>query len=143
MIYKYYDFIVIGAGSAGAVVANRLSEQPDWNVLLLEAGGDETETSDVPALAAYLQLSELDWQYKTEPQPTACLAFNDKRYKNETKQQINQLDRLLLLTTYYVTHLNRSSFILKSLDNRFLQKNFQSVNSRPCPNVCTYNWVDV
>jgi glucose dehydrogenase (acceptor) len=36
----------------------------------------------VPALAAYLQLSELDWQYKTEPQPTACLAFNDKRYKN-------------------------------------------------------------
>ena len=80
VIYKYYDFIVIGAGSAGAVVANRLSEQPDWNVLLLEAGGDETETSDVPALAAYLQLSELDWQYKTEPQPTACLAFNDKRY---------------------------------------------------------------
>ncbi|XP_057381659.1 glucose dehydrogenase [FAD, quinone]-like [Daphnia carinata] len=79
VIYKYYDFIVIGAGSAGAVVANRLSEQPDWNVLLLEAGGDETETSDVPALAAYLQLSELDWQYKTEPQPTACLAFNDKR----------------------------------------------------------------
>lgn len=138
MIYKYYDFIVIGAGSAGAVVANRLSEQPDWNVLLLEAGGDETETSDVPALAAYLQLSELDWQYKTEPQPTACLAFNDKRYKNETKQQqINQLDILLLLTTDYVTHLNRSSFILKSLDNRFLQKNFQSVNSRPCPNVCT------
>ncbi|KAK4014962.1 glucose dehydrogenase [FAD, quinone] [Daphnia magna] len=79
VIYKYYDFIVIGAGSAGAVVANRLSEQSDWNVLLLEAGGDETETSDVPALAAYLQLSELDWQYKTEPQPTACLAFNDKR----------------------------------------------------------------
>ena len=80
MIYKYYDFIVIGGGSAGAVVANRLSEIPDWNVLLLEAGGDETETSDVPALAAYLQLSELDWQYKTEPQPSACLAFNDRRY---------------------------------------------------------------
>ena len=80
MIYKYYDFIVIGGGSAGAVVSNRLSEIPDWNVLLLEAGGDETETSDVPALAAYLQLSELDWQYKTEPQPSACLAFNDRRY---------------------------------------------------------------
>jgi hypothetical protein len=35
----------------------------------LEAGGDETEISDVPALAAYLQLGAMDWKYKTEPQP--------------------------------------------------------------------------
>jgi len=38
-----------------------------WSVLLLEAGPDENELSDVPSLAAYLQLSRLDWQYKTEP----------------------------------------------------------------------------
>lgn len=45
-------------------------------MLLLEAGGDETELSDVPLLAAYLQLSQLDWKYKTEPQPGACLGNN-------------------------------------------------------------------
>jgi len=82
VIYKYYDFIIIGGGSGGAVVANRLSEVEDWNILLLEAGGDETETSDVPALAAFLQLSELDWQYKTEPQSTACLGMTDQRFIN-------------------------------------------------------------
>lgn len=66
-LHREYDFIVVGAGSAGAVVANRLSEISHWSVLLLEAGPDENEISDVPSLAAYLQLSRLDWQYKTEP----------------------------------------------------------------------------
>ena len=59
-----YDFIVVGAGSAGAVLANRLSENPAWKILLLEAGGDESEISDVPALAANLQLGRMDWKYK-------------------------------------------------------------------------------
>lgn len=79
-LYSEYDFIVIGAGSAGAVLANRLTEEARWNVLLIEAGGDETEISDVPALAAYLQLGRMDWKYKTEPQPgRACLGHTDGR----------------------------------------------------------------
>jgi len=79
-LYKHYDFIIIGAGTAGAVMANRLSENPDWTVLLLEAGGDETEISDVPALAAYLQLGRMDWKYKTEKQEgRACMGHTDGR----------------------------------------------------------------
>ena len=75
-----YDFIVVGGGSAGAVVANRLTENPHWKVLLVEAGGEETELSDVPALTAYLQLGEMDWKYKTEPQPgRACLGHTEQR----------------------------------------------------------------
>lgn len=63
----------MGSGSAGAVVAARLSEVENWNVLLLEAGGDETEISDVPLMAGYLQLSKMDWQYKSEPSGNFCL----------------------------------------------------------------------
>lgn len=72
-----YDFIIIGGGSAGAVVASRLSEVGNWTVLLLEAGGDENEISDVPALAGYTQLSEFDWKYKTSPPGASpyCLAM--------------------------------------------------------------------
>ncbi|XP_076299312.1 uncharacterized protein LOC143218163 [Lasioglossum baleicum] len=78
-LYPEYDFIVVGGGSAGAVVASRLSEIPDWKVLLLEAGPDENEITDVPSLAAYLQLTKLDWKYKTEPTGRACLAMKGGR----------------------------------------------------------------
>ncbi|XP_029037757.1 glucose dehydrogenase [FAD, quinone] [Osmia bicornis bicornis] len=76
-LLRMYDFIVIGGGSAGAVIASRLSEVPNWTVLLVEAGGDENEISDIPLLAGYTQLSEFDWKYQTTP-PTSsayCLAM--------------------------------------------------------------------
>lgn len=61
---KEYDFIIVGGGSAGSVMASRLSEIPGWKVLLLEAGGHETEISDVPILSLYLHKSKLDWKYR-------------------------------------------------------------------------------
>lgn len=66
---------MVGGGSAGAVIANRLTEDPRVRVLLLEAGPDENEITDVPSLSAYLQLSKLDWSYKTIPSKTACLGM--------------------------------------------------------------------
>uniref|UniRef100_A0A023F5C8 Putative glucose dehydrogenase acceptor-like protein n=1 Tax=Triatoma infestans TaxID=30076 RepID=A0A023F5C8_TRIIF len=74
-----YDFIVVGAGSAGSVVASRLSEHKEWSVLLLEAGGHESEITDVPILSLYLHGSRYDWKYKTEPSNTACQAMKEKR----------------------------------------------------------------
>ncbi|KAK9308518.1 hypothetical protein QLX08_001510 [Tetragonisca angustula] len=74
-----YDFIIVGSGSAGAVIANRLSEINDWNVLLLEAGGDATDIYDIPLLAANLQLTNIDWQYKTERNDNYCRGLQDGR----------------------------------------------------------------
>jgi choline dehydrogenase len=63
-ILNDYDFIIVGGGSAGAVLANRLTEIPSWRVLLLEAGGYENEVTDVPILSLYLHKSKLDWRYR-------------------------------------------------------------------------------
>lgn len=76
---KEYDYVVIGAGSGGSVVANRLTEIPDWSVLLLEAGKDEMFLTDIPLLVSYIIPTDYNWGYKTEPSSEFCLAMNEQR----------------------------------------------------------------
>jgi choline dehydrogenase len=65
-----YDYVIVGAGSAGCVLANRLSEDPSVRVLLLEAGGrDRSPNIKIPAAFANQFHSKLDWDYATEPEP--------------------------------------------------------------------------
>ncbi|KAF5350327.1 hypothetical protein D9758_012818 [Tetrapyrgos nigripes] len=65
-----YDFIVVGAGTAGNVVASRLSEDSSKKVLVIEAGVDDTGvvTVEVPFLAPLAQNTAVDWNYTTIPQ---------------------------------------------------------------------------
>lgn len=71
--------MVVGAGGAGSVVAARLSEEANVTVALLEAGDHETELSQVPGMVGDLQLSEMDWQYRSHPSTTTCLGMKDSR----------------------------------------------------------------
>jgi len=71
-----YDYIIIGAGSAGCVLAARLTEDPHTRVLLLEAGGpDKAKEIHIPAAFSKLYKTAVDWNYSTEPEP--CL--NNRR----------------------------------------------------------------
>jgi choline dehydrogenase-like flavoprotein len=71
-----YDYIIVGAGSAGSVLANRLSARPDVNVLLLEAGGaDKSLFVRMPVGIARLYSPRFGWEYETAPQA----AMNGRR----------------------------------------------------------------
>ncbi|XP_047995251.1 ecdysone oxidase-like [Leguminivora glycinivorella] len=58
-----YSFIIVGGGSAGCVLANRLSEDNRYNVLLIEAGGDPPLESKLPGLMGYIPETPQDWNY--------------------------------------------------------------------------------
>ena len=65
-----FDFVVVGAGAAGCVLANRLSADASSRVLLIEAGGPDTNPLiHAPGKWTLLLKTDVDWNYTTEPEP--------------------------------------------------------------------------
>ena len=74
-----YDYIIVGAGTAGCVLANRLTEDPNVTVLLLEAGPvDSSHFVSIPLTQSEILLSEMDWKYKTVPQKHGFLTSKNQ-----------------------------------------------------------------
>src|SRR5215467_5293964 len=64
-----YDYVIVGAGSAGCVLANRLSADPSVSVALIEAGGsDRKQEIQIPAAFSKLFKTPYDWDFETRPQ---------------------------------------------------------------------------
>ncbi|XP_051160278.1 glucose dehydrogenase [FAD, quinone]-like [Leptopilina boulardi] len=72
------DFIIVGAGSAGCVLANRLSENKSWNVILIEEGGEEPLIASIPASLPALE--KISRHYQTISDGNFCLANNGCNY---------------------------------------------------------------
>ena len=71
MMAESFDYVIVGAGSAGCVIANRLTEDPDVSVLLLEAGGRDNQFFYRLALGFHSwRYPETNWSYLTDPEPT-------------------------------------------------------------------------
>jgi choline dehydrogenase len=66
-----FTYVIVGGGTAGLVVANRLSEDPSVTVAVIEPGSDQRYNSNVTQPWAYTRAfgTQIDWNYKTTPQP--------------------------------------------------------------------------
>ncbi|KAL1509336.1 hypothetical protein ABEB36_004092 [Hypothenemus hampei] len=73
--YGTFDFIVVGSGPAGSVIANRLTEVADSKVLLLEAGGPDKKFNLLLSSYTYAAVGSSSWGYNTTTQKNACLAM--------------------------------------------------------------------
>ena len=65
---KYFDYIIIGSGTAGSVLSYELSKHSNYTILLIEAGGVFNGLSSVPIMSTLIQGTEMDWGFKTVPQ---------------------------------------------------------------------------
>ena len=68
---KQYDYVIVGAGSAGCVLANRLSENPKLSVAVIEGGpSSDSWKVDMPGALLYtMHDPKLNWKYYSEPEP--------------------------------------------------------------------------
>lgn len=78
---REFDFVIVGGGSAGCVLANRLTEIEDWKVLLIEAGEDPSIQSEVPGMFFSQLHSPEDYSYNVEPEKLACHGYKNKLCK--------------------------------------------------------------
>lgn len=107
-----YDFVIIGAGSGGSVLANRLSEVANWKILLVEAGKEEMFLTDIPLLAPILHITDYNWGYRTEPKSGKVMIFF----------YFNTVNRLIKILLSFALISEKSSLTMSSNDFLFIQK---------------------
>ena len=72
---SYFDFIIVGGGTAGCILAHRLSTRLNASILMLEAGGPQSVITDMIGNTQYLIGGEFDWNYHVQQQHYAGLAY--------------------------------------------------------------------
>lgn len=94
-----YDYVIVGGGTAGSVLAARLTEdKPKAMVLVIEAGRPESLLTDVPALLSVVQLDDFVWPYTMEHQPGVCLG--ESVYQNTVQYLLDEgVGSIILIVT--------------------------------------------
>ncbi|KAJ8730349.1 hypothetical protein PYW07_017387 [Mythimna separata] len=80
-IQPEYDYIIVGSGTAGSIIAHRLATETNYTFIVVEAGSRSHAFLEAPVLGPFFHGSILDWQYETVPQEHACFAMKNNKCK--------------------------------------------------------------
>ncbi|XP_050670886.1 alcohol dehydrogenase [acceptor]-like isoform X1 [Leptidea sinapis] len=133
---KYYDFIIIGSGTAGSLIAHRLSTETNYTFVVLEAGGRSYSWYEIPILGPLLHGSIYDWGYETVHQKSACFAMEGNKCKQPQGKilggsaKLNNMIHVRGNISHYVEWFHRKypeSFIKEQFE--YIEKNILKLNN--------------
>ncbi|KAJ0176927.1 hypothetical protein K1T71_006936 [Dendrolimus kikuchii] len=133
------DFIVIGGGTAGCVVANRLSEDPNITVLLIEAGGIPPKESLMPALLLYNKNNRTNWDIETQGDGYTFSGYKNKNYDLIQGKMLGGCSSLNLMNyfpiapidfNYWAKLVNNSVWSWDSVNKNYLIKKIENMQSK-------------
>ncbi|KAL5274269.1 hypothetical protein ACFFRR_000806 [Megaselia abdita] len=127
-----YDYIIVGAGSAGCVVARFLSEYaPESSVLLIEAGHTFGFISKVPLLAVYLQGSSNDWKFQSTPQKHSSWGMHDKIQFFPRGKGLGGTSQINFLVNYVHVEDDLKRWNLKNWTYEIISPYFDTIENTP------------
>lgn len=129
----YFDYIIVGSGTAGSLITHRLSTETNFTYILVEAGGPSVHILDVPVIGPLLHGSIYDWQYETAPQEGACLAMVDRKCSLLLGKIVGGSAKLNNMV-YYRGHIAQYvDWFYNKYDHAYFENHFDYIESKILP----------
>ncbi|XP_075973734.1 glucose dehydrogenase [FAD, quinone]-like [Anticarsia gemmatalis] len=124
-----YDYIIVGCGTAGSVIAHRLATETNYTFIVLEAGSRSHDLLEAPVLGPFMHGSVFDWQYQTVPQEHACFGMKDKKCKLAQGKIIGGSSKLNNMIHIRGNLSHYSQWFHGKYDEKYIKKQFELIEN--------------
>ncbi|XP_004921999.1 glucose dehydrogenase [FAD, quinone] isoform X1 [Bombyx mori] len=122
-----YDYIIVGSGTAGSIIAHRIATETNYTYIVLEAGSKGHGLLDIPVLSPFLHKSVYDWNYETSPQENACWGMVDHKCRLPQGKIVGGSSKLNNMVHVRGNISHYADWFHRKYSNDYIKKQFEFV----------------